>query len=46
MSYEIAEARIDDLRASIWTITDFMFTGAAILRSDKAAYENTWIELE
>jgi len=46
MSYEIAEARIDDLRASIWTITDFMFTGAAVLRRDKAAYENTWIELD
>jgi hypothetical protein len=45
MSYEIADARIRDLRASIWTVTDFMFTGAAVLRRDKAAYQNTWIEL-
>jgi hypothetical protein len=46
MSYEITDARIDDLRASIWTITEFLFTGAAVLRRDKAAYQNTWIELE
>ena len=45
MSYEIADARIDDLKAPIWTITEFTFTGAAILRRDKAAYRSTWIEL-
>jgi len=29
----------------VWTLTDVTFTGAAILRRDKAAYSNTWIEL-
>ena len=45
MSYEIAEAKIDDVGAEIWTVTDFAFTGAAVLRRDKAAYKQTWIEL-
>lgn len=46
MSYEIAEAKIDDVGAEIWTVTDFAFTGAAVLRRDKAAYKQTWIELQ
>ena len=46
MSYEIAEARVTDVRASVWTLTHVTFTGAAILRRDKAAYHDTWIELE
>ncbi len=45
MSYEIADARVADLRSKIWTLTHVTFTGAAILRRDKAAYQNTWIEL-
>jgi hypothetical protein len=45
MSYEIADARIADMRSKIWTLTHVTFTGAAILRRDKAAYQNTWIEL-
>ncbi len=45
MSYEITDARIDDVRASTWTVSECTFTGAAILRRDKAAYRNTWIEL-
>ena len=45
MSYEITDARIDDLRAAIWTVSECTFTGAAILRRDKAAYRDTWIEL-
>ena len=45
MSYEIADARIDDLRAAIWTVSECTFTGAAVLRRDKAAYRDTWIEL-
>src|SRR5205807_3260090 len=45
MSYEIADARIADVRATVWTLTTVTFTGAAILRRDKAAYRNTWIEL-
>ncbi|MBZ5566675.1 MAG: hypothetical protein LAN64_02370 [Acidobacteriia bacterium] len=45
MSYEITDARIDDLRAAIWTVSECTFTGAAVLRRDKAAYRDTWIEL-
>ena len=45
MSYEIADARVADIRAKVWTLTQVTFTGAAILRRDKAAYRNTWIEL-
>ena len=45
MSYEIADARVADLRATIWTLTSVTFTGAAILRRDKAAYRTTWIAL-
>ncbi len=45
MSYEIADAKIDDLSADVWAISDFTFTGAAVLRRDKAAYRETWIEI-
>jgi hypothetical protein len=45
MSYEIADARVADMKASVWMLTRVMFTGAAILRRDKAAYRETWIEL-
>ncbi|MGZ4816869.1 MAG: hypothetical protein ACXVZV_15755 [Terriglobales bacterium] len=46
MSYEIAEAKIDDVAADVWAVSDFSFTGAAVLRRDKAAYKQTWIELQ
>jgi hypothetical protein len=46
MSYEIAEAKIEDLGADVWEVSDFTFTGAAVLRRDKAAYRETWIELQ
>jgi len=46
MSYEITDVRVADLRANVWTLTQVTFTGAAILRRDKAAYSDTWIELE
>ena len=46
MSYEITDARVADIRSSIWTLTHVTFTGAAVLRRDKAAYRDTWIELE
>jgi len=46
MSYEITDARVADMRASIWTLTQVTFTGAAVLRRDKAAYRDTWIALE
>lgn len=45
MSYEIADAHIADMKAPLWMITQCTFTGAALLRRDKAAYRNTWIEL-
>jgi hypothetical protein len=46
MSYEIADARVADVRSAVWMLTAVTFTGAAILRRDKAAYRDTWIELE
>ncbi len=45
MSYEVAEAQVRDIRAAVWELTDVVFTGAAVLRRDKAAYRETWIEL-
>ena len=46
MSYEIANATVPNQQAAIWTVTGFTFTGAAILRREKAAYPQTWIELD
>ena len=45
MSYEIANASVPNQDALIWTVTNFTFTGAAVLRRDKAAYPQTWIAL-
>jgi hypothetical protein len=45
MSYEIANATVPNQEALIWAVTDFTFTGAAVLRRDKAAYPQTWIAL-
>jgi len=41
MSYELADARVEDMRAEIWKLTRVTFTGAAILLRDKAAYRET-----
>lgn len=41
MSYEIADARVQDMRAPIWRLTKVTFTGAAILLRAKAAYSST-----
>ena len=41
MSYELADAHVADMRASVWTLTQATFTGAAILLRDKAAYRGT-----
>ena len=46
MSYEIANAWVPDVDASVWTITKFTFTGAAVLRRDKAAYPETWLLID
>lgn len=45
MSYEITDVRVADTTASVWTLTHVTFTGAAVLRRDKAAYRETWIAL-
>jgi len=45
MSFEVSDVTVMDLRAQVWILTHVVFTGAAILRRDKAAYEGTWIEL-
>ena len=45
MSYEIANASVPNQESLIWTVTGFTFTGAAILRRDKAAYPQTWIAI-
>jgi len=41
MSYELADARVEDMRAEVWKLTRVTFTGAAILLRDKAAYRDT-----
>lgn len=46
MSYEITGAQVVDAKATTWTLKRVTFTGAAILRRDKAAYRDTWIRLE
>lgn len=42
-SYEILAVRIEDLNANPLVITEFVFTGAAVLRKDAAAYSTTTI---
>ena len=41
MSYELADARVEDMRAEIWKLTRVIFTGAAVLLREKAAYRAT-----
>jgi len=45
LSYEVTDVQIVDTRAHVWILSRVTFTGAAILRRDKAAYRDTWIEL-
>ena len=45
LSYEVTDVLLRDPHAEIWTLEKVTFTGAAILRRDKAAYRGTWIEL-
>jgi hypothetical protein len=45
MSYEVTGVELADARARVWMLEKVTFTGAAILRRDKAAYQDTWIEL-
>jgi len=46
MSYEITNARVASKASPIWTVTSFAFTGAAVLRRDKAAYPETEFLIE
>lgn len=41
MSYELADARVDDIRQDVWTLTKVTFTGAAVLPRTLAAYRLT-----
>jgi len=41
MSYELADARVEDMRADVWKLIRVTFTGAAILLREKAAYRAT-----
>lgn len=45
MSYELANAHVEDMNAQVWTLTRATFTGAAILLREKAAYRNTHFAL-
>ena len=39
--YELADAKVEDMRAEVWKLTRVTFTGAAILLREKAAYRAT-----
>jgi hypothetical protein len=45
LSYEVTDVLLTDARSEVWMLEKVTFTGAAILRRDKAAYRDTWIEL-
>jgi hypothetical protein len=45
MSYELADAQVADMRASVWQLERVTFTGAAILLREKAAYRGTSFHL-
>ena len=45
MSYEVTNTSVADSRSSVWMLTRVTFTGAAILKREKAAYRDTRIEL-
>ena len=41
MSYEIVDAKVHDMREAIYRITEFTFTGAAIMLRNSAAYQTS-----
>ncbi len=45
LSYEVTDVKVAHTRDQVWMLEKVTFTGAAILRRDKAAYRDTWIEL-
>lgn len=46
MSFEMCDAHVEDMRASVWRLTEVTFTGAAILLRHKAAYKTTRFALQ
>jgi len=46
MSFEVTKVNVLNPKARVWKLIEVTFTGAAILRKDKAAFQDTWIELE
>ena len=46
MSFEVTRVNVLNPKARIWRLIEVTFTGAAILRKDKAAFQDTWIELD
>ncbi len=45
MSYELADAKVENLNAEVWKLTQVTFTGAAVLLRDKAAYRATSFQM-
>jgi hypothetical protein len=45
MSYEITDCVVHNITARTWKVTRATFTGAAVLKREKAAYKSTWIKL-
>lgn len=45
MSFEIADAHVEDMRRDIWVLNRLIFTGAAILLRARAAYRRTSFRL-
>jgi len=45
MSFEVTKVNVLNRNARVWKLIEVTFTGAAILRKDKAAFQDTWIEL-
>lgn len=43
MSWELADAEVEDPQAKVWKLTDVTFTGAAVLKRAQAAYGKTSI---
>lgn len=41
MSYELADVRVENMRAEVWNLVRVTFTGAAVLLREKAAYRAT-----
>lgn len=46
MSYEVRNAQVKDMRKQVWELLKVEFVGASILLREKAAYNETSIELE